>query len=292
MTGMQHVGRKFLFLLAIFVSGCTRPSTFWLQSDSTGQRLFYRDEQVMVLPSSENPNFSEVRLRPGQSPQLQWYANWDIANQGAFAEGKTVLKDIRVRQEEGATHVEWEAEQVDGRFLIRSQMLVGFDQNRRTYTYDIDSSLVVQGTTSFDFVYGYIFEHNWVKYNWEDWEYFLAQSEDGTLIRWPLVKEETRWQYNLKQDGGLRLFYGRKSGEMRVVPAIEYSITPQLNVDANGNPIQRDTYMGICAAFFDTGLGFKREVAQPGTTVRVKYRYLGYTPEEAAILFEKSVAPE
>jgi hypothetical protein len=66
---------------------------------------------------------------------------------------------------------------------------------------------------------------------------------------------------------------------MLLAPAVEYDIP-----DAG----KRRLNTAVCAAFYDTGVAFAREVAQPGTRVHVRYRYTGYPAAEAEALFRQS----
>ena len=83
----------------------------------------------------------------------------------------------------------------------------------------------------------------------------------------------------VEQSGGARVWYGRHNEPMVVAPAVEYDL-PEAG--------KRKLHTAVCAAFYDTGVAFGAETAAPGTRVRVKYRYTGWTAEEAEQLFKVS----
>lgn len=237
--------------------------------------LFDGDEPVLLLPVPDANFINNVKLRPGHRPQLSWNSHWDIANQGAFPDGANVNSPVKVAGGGKTIQASWTAKQTKGRFTTRTTMTAGFDAKRQTYTYDVDSELEVVET--FHFRYGYDFEHH-TPLDPFRWQYLVLRKKGGALFHRPVYPIDPGPQYDLETNNGLRVWYGRHGEAMTVAPAVEYQI------DAG----KRRLNTAVCAAFYDTGVGFEAETAKPGTKVRVRYRYTGYPAAEAEALFKES----
>lgn len=240
--------------------------------------VFDGDEPVVELHSEQDPSCF-AKLRPGYKPQLTFDTHWGIENQGAFKEGASKWTAPVVEGGGGQTvSASWSARNVNDRFATRSRMTVGYDPRRGAYTYDIESELEVLGGEPFHFRYGYDFEHH-TPLDPFRWQYFVVKGDDGTLYHRPVTPVDPGPQEDL-YGRGLRMWYGRHLEPVHVVPAVEYDIA-----DTGGRTLNT----AVCAAFYDTGISFAPETAKPGTKVRVKYRYTGYSADEAEAIYKKSV---
>lgn len=257
--------------------------------------VFDGDEPILLLPSAESSTIMNVKLQPGFKPLLTWNSHWDTQNQGAYAEATNQTVDVRTTGGGDTLSASWRGKHVKDRFGTRTQMTIGFDRVRGVYTYDIDSELEVFAGEPFLFRYGYDFEHH-TPLDPFNWQYLIARRRGGELYHRPVAPVDPGPQYDLETYQGLRVWYGRHNGDLRVSPAVEYEIRPEWNptVQADGKPSQRLCNTAVCAAFYDTGVAFPQETAKPGSKIRVKYRYTGYPADEAKQLFDQSkvyVAP-
>ncbi len=257
--------------------------------------VFDGDEPILLLPSPESSTVMNVKLQPGFKPLLTWNSHWDTQNQGAFAEATNHTVDVQTSGGGETLSASWRGKHVKDRFGTRSKMIVGFDRLRGVYTYDIESELEVFAGEPFHFRYGFDFEHH-TPLDPFNWQYLVARRRGGDLYHRPVAPVDPGPQYDLETYQGLRVWYGRHNGDLRVAPAVEYEIRPEWSatVQADGKPGQRLFNTAVCAAFYDTGVAFPAETAKPGTKIRVKYRYTGYPADEARKLFEQSkvyVAP-
>ncbi len=257
--------------------------------------VFDGDEPIMLLPSAESSTIMNVKLLPGFKPLLTWNSHWDTQNQGAYAEATNHTVDVQTSGGGETLSATWRGRHVKDRFGTRSKMTVGFDRERGVYTYDIESELEVFTGEPFQFRYGFDFEHH-TPLDPFQWQYLIARRRGGELYHRPVAPVDPGPQYDLETYQGLRVWYGRHNGDLRVAPAVEYDIRPEWNpaIQADGKPGQRLCNTAVCAAFYDTGVAFPQETAKPGTKLRVKYRYTGYPADEAKGLFEQSkvyVAP-
>ena len=254
------------------------------------QWIFDGDEPILLLPVPEASYINNVKLRPGYKPQLSWNSHWDVQCQGAYKEADNTITPAKVSGSGGTISAKWEAHHVKDRFVVRTNMRVGYDPKRCTYTYDIDSEMEVLGNEPFLFRYGYDFEHH-TPLDPFQWQYLVCRREDQSLYYRPVYPVDPGPQNNLAQNDGLRVWYGRHNEKMLVAPAVEYTIDPKINAVKNqkGDIVPRKMNTAVCAAFYDTGVSFESETAPPGTKVRVKYRYTGYPAEEAEALYKAAV---
>jgi hypothetical protein len=248
------------------------------------QWVFDGNEPILILPIQEKHSATyftqvvgNVKLKPGYKPQLNWNGHWDIANQGAFPDGASKATETTVSGSGKSVTASWAGRQFADRFATRTSLKVGYDDNRGTYTYDVDTELEVL-SEPFLFRYGYDFEHH-TPLDPFRWQYLVMRREDGELYRRPVYPVDPGPQYGLAQRGGLRMWYGRHNDKMLIAPAIEYDIT---------GAGKRKLNTAVCAAFYDTGVSYESETAAPGTKVHVKYRYTGYPADEAEALFKAS----
>ncbi len=238
--------------------------------------VFDGDEPIMMLVSAAEPYINNVKLRPGYKPQLSWNSFWDTSNQGAFPEGKVKGGDATVTGGGKTLTATWGADSLNGRFVQRMKMVVGWDASRSTYTYDVDSELEVLAGAPFHFRYGYDFEHH-TPLDPFNWQYLVVRREGGQISKRPVYPVDPGGIDNVEQSGGARVWYGRHSEKMLISPAVEYSLP-----DAG----KRKMNTSVCGAFYDTGVALASETAPAGTRVRVKYRYTGWPAEESEKLFK------
>jgi hypothetical protein len=254
--------------------------------------VFDGDEPIMLLPAPESSTINNVKLRPGYKPLLSWNSHWDTQNQGAYKEAENTTVDVKVTGGGETLVASWRGKHVQDRFGTTTTMTVGFDRDRGTYTYDIDSQLEVfsnGGGEPFHFRYGYDFEHH-TPLDPFRWKYLVAMRRGGEMYHRPVYPIDPGPQNDLEQYHGLRVWYGRHGETMQVAPAVEYEIRPEWHVNPRdtGKMLDRKLNTAVCAAFYDTGVSFAPETAPPGTKVRVKYRYTGYPADEAERLFRQS----
>lgn len=252
------------------------------------QWVFDGDEPVLQLHYEKDPSVF-AKLRPGYKPQLTFDSHWDLANQGAYKDADSKWT-APVTSGGGQTlKAEWSARSVKDRFTTHSTMTVGFDSQRGTYTYDIESELDVLQGDPFQFRYGFDFEHH-TPLDPFRWQYLIAMRRNGELYHRPVGPYDPGPQFDLQTYHGLRVWFGRHGEEMRIAPAVEYEIESGWNRDPkDANKLaDRKLNTAVCAAFYDTGVSFGQETAAPGTKIRVKYRYTGYSHDEAARLFQQS----
>jgi len=240
--------------------------------------VFDGDEPIMMLVSVAEPYINSVKLRPGFKPLLSWNSFWDTSNQGAFPEGKVKGGEATVTGGGKTLTATWGANSLNGRFVQRMSMVVGWDAARSTYTYDVESELEVLPGEPFTFRYGYDFEHH-TPLDPFCWQYLICRREGGQIARRPVYPVDPGGMDNLEQSGGARVWYGRHTEKMVVAPAVEYNLP-----DAG----RRKMSTAVCAAFYDTGVALAAETAPAGTKVRVKYRYTGWPAEEAEAIFKAS----
>ena len=244
--------------------------------------VFDGDEPIMMLVSAQEPYINNVKVRPGYKPQLSWNSFWDTSNQGAFPEGKVKGGDATVTGGGKTLTATWSADSLNGRFVQRMTMVVGWDEKRSTYTYDVDSELEVLAGAPFHFRYGYDFEHH-TPLDPFNWQYIVVRREGGQISKRPVYPVDPGGMENVEQSGGARVWYGRHNEPMIVAPAVEYSLP-----DAG----KRKMNTSVCAAFYDTGVALASETAPAGTKVHVKYRYTGWPAEEAEALFKSATTYE
>ncbi|HVE39928.1 MAG TPA: LamG-like jellyroll fold domain-containing protein [Planctomycetota bacterium] len=244
--------------------------------------VFDGDEPIMMLVTAEQPYINSVKLRPGFKPLLSWNSFWDTSNQGAFPEGKVKSGDATVTGGGKTLTATWGADSLNGRFVQRMKMVVGWDEARSTYTYDVDSELEVLAGAPFTFRYGYDFEHH-TPLDPFNWQYLVVRREGGQINRRPVYPVDPGGMDNVEQSGGARVWYGRHNEPMVVAPAVEYNLP-----DAG----KRKMNTSVCGAFYDTGVALGFETAPAGTKVRVKYRYTGWPAEESEKFFKASTTYE
>lgn len=250
--------------------------------------VFDGAEPILLLPAPESSTINNVKLRPGYKPMLSWNSHWDTQNQGAYKEAENTTVDVKVSGGGERLVASWRGKHTQNRFGTTTTMTVGFDRERGTYTYDIDSQLeVFPGGKPFHFRYGYDFEHH-TPLDPFRWQYLVAKRRGGELYHRPVYPIDPGPQMDLEPYHGLRMWYGRHLEEMQVAPAVEYEIRPEWNLDVRANRPERKLNTAVCAAFYDTGISYAPDTAPPGTKIRVKYRYTGYPVEEAESLFGQS----
>jgi hypothetical protein len=240
--------------------------------------VFDGDEPILQLPAPDQVTVHNVKLRPGLKPLLNWDSRWDISNQGAFPDGKNEIGPVKTAGGGKSLTASWTSKQTKGRFVTRTSMTVTYDEKRQTYVYDVESELEVLAGEPFHFRYGYDFEHH-TPLDPFRWQYLVMRRKGGGLAHRPVAPFDPGPQNDLETNRGLRMWYGRHGEEMTVAPAVEYQIK-----DSG----KRKLNTAVCAAFYDTGVSFEPETAKPGTKVSVRYRYVGYTREEARELFNES----
>ena len=241
--------------------------------------VFDGDEPILELHSVDDPSCF-AKLRPDYKPQLTFDSHWGIENQGAFAEGKSRWTAPEIEGGGKSLRVRWSARSLNDRFTTRSTMAVGYDASRGTYTYDIDSQLEVLEGEPFHFRYGFDFEHH-TPLDPFRWQYLVARRKTGELYHRPVYPIDPGPQHDLAMTSGQRVWFGRHLEKVHVAPAVEYACSP-------GDIEPRRCHTAVCAAFYDTGVAFEPQTAEAGTTLRVKYRYTGYSAEEAERLFRES----
>lgn len=251
--------------------------------------VFDGDEPILLLPSTRSTPVMNVKLLPGFKPLLTWNSHWDTQNQGAYKEATNKTVDVQTSGGGESLIATWRGKHTQDRFGTTSTMTVGFDSQRGTYTYDIDSELEVYAGEPFHFRYGFDFEHH-TPIDPFNWQYLVVRRRGGDLYHRPVSPVDPGPQYDLETYHGLRVWYGRHNGDLRVAPAVEYKIHPEWNKVAqpDGTSKNRMCNTAVCAAFYDTGVSFTPETSKPGTKIRVKYRYTGYPADEARRLFEQS----
>lgn len=251
--------------------------------------VFDGDEPILLLPVPEATYINNVKLRPGYKPQLSWNSHWDIQNQGAYPEGNNTNSAVKTSGGGKSLVAEWTGRQTKDRFVTRSKLTVGWDSRRSVYTYDVDSELEVLPGDPFHFRYGYDFEHH-TPLDPFQWQYLIVKRDGETINRRPVYPIDPGPMSDVQQYHGARVWYGRHNETMRIAPAVEYDISPDLNPDPDdpAKSKKRTCNTAVCAAFYDTGVSFAPETAKPGTKVRVKYRYTGWPADEAKALFERS----
>lgn len=253
--------------------------------------VFDGDEPILLLPVPEASYINNVKLRPGYKPQLSWNSHWDVQNQGAYAEADNKISAVTTSGGGDSLTAKWSARHVKDRFLVDSTLTFGFDLQRNAYTYDVDSKLTVQPGPPFEFRYGYDFEHH-TPLDPFNWQYLVVRREGGVenLSRRPVYPVDPGQMSDLEGYHGLRMWYGRHNEALLIAPAVEYQIDPDLNRDPDqpDKPKSRKLGTAVCAAFYDTGISYGREIAKAGTVVHVKYRYTGYPAEEAESRFAAS----
>ncbi|HBJ37058.1 MAG TPA: hypothetical protein DDZ51_20345 [Planctomycetaceae bacterium] len=250
--------------------------------------VFDGDEPILELHSLDDPSCF-AKLKPGYKPQLTFDSHWGLENQGAFPEAASRWTAPVVTGGGDSLQVNWSARNVKDRFTTNSMMTIGFDPQRGTYIYGIESELEVLPGEPFHFRYGFDFEHH-TPLDPFNWQYLIARKRGGELYHRPVTPTDPGPQYDLEMYFGQRVWYGRHNGDFQVAPAVEYEVDPtwnQVTLD-DGTSISRQCNTAVCAAFYDTGVAFATETAKPGTKVRVKYRYTGYPANEAESLFQLS----
>lgn len=240
--------------------------------------IFDGDEPILMLVTPEQPYINNVKLRPGFKPMLSWNSYWETSNQGAFPDGAAKPSPATVTGGGKSLTATWTADHVKGRFVQRMKMVVGWDEKRQTYTYDVDSELEMLPGDPFNFRYGYDFEHH-TPLDPFRWQYLIVRREGGQVVHRPVYPVDPGGMDNVEQSGGARVWYGRHQDNFILAPAVEYDLP---------EPRKRRMNTAVCAAFYDTGVALASETAKPGDKVRVKFRYTGWPAAEAEALFTAS----
>lgn len=252
------------------------------------QWIFNGNEPILQLHYEKDPSCF-AKFMPGYKPLLTFDSHWGIENQGAFPEGKQAWTAPVVIGGGESITATWSAKSLNERFTTKSKLVVGFDDDRGMFTYDIESELEVLPGAPFHFRYGFDFEHH-TPLDPFRWQYLVAKRKGGELYHRPVYPIDPGPQYDLEPYNGLRMWYGRHVDKQLVAPAIEYYITPEMNLDPKDatKTLTRKLDTAVCAAFYDTAVAFAQETAPPGTKVRVKYRYTCYPVGMAQGIFESS----
>ncbi len=240
--------------------------------------IFDGDEPILLLPVPSANGINNVKLRPGYKPQLSWNSHWDVQNQGAYKEADNKNTEPGWSGGGASLTAQWTSEHVEGAFVVKTSMTVGWDEARQVYTYDVDSAMEV--TRDFLFRYGYDFEHH-TPLDPFRWQYLLARRSNGEVYHRPVTSVDPGPQYDLETIGGARVWFGRYGETMHIAPAVEYNISA-------GQSLGRKLNTAVCAAFYDTGVAFPGESARAGSRLAVNYRYTGWPAAEAAALFQSS----
>lgn len=250
--------------------------------------VFDGDEPILELHSTQDPSCF-AKLKPGYKPQLTFDSHWGLENQGAFPEAASKWTAPVVSGGGESLKATWSARSVKDRFITNSTLTVGFEPERGVYTYGIESELEVLPGEPFHFRYGFDFEHH-TPLDPFNWQYLVARKRGGELYHRPVAPTDPGPQYDLEMYHGQRVWFGRHNGDLQIAPAVEYETDPSWNElkQADGRTSTRQCNTAVCAAFYDTGVAFVPEIAKPGTKVRVKYRYTGYSAAEAESLFKLS----
>ncbi len=250
--------------------------------------VFDGDEPILELHDAKDPSCF-AKLKPGYKPQLTFDSHWGLENQGAFPDAASKWTAPELSGSGESLKATWSARSVKDRFVTNSVMTVGFDPQRGTYTYGVESELEVLPSEPFHFRYGFDFEHH-TPLDPFNWQYLVARKRGGDLYHRPVTPNDPGPQYDLEMYHGQRVWFGRHNGDLQVAPAVEYDIAPSWNevTQADGKTRTRQCDTAVCAAFYDTGVAFGSETAKPGSKVRVKYRYTGYPASEAESLFKSS----
>lgn len=253
------------------------------------QWVFDGDEPILQLHNERDPSCF-AKLKPRYKQQLTFDSHWGLENQGAFPDAASKWTDPVVSGGGDApVMATWSARNVKDRFVTKSTLTVGFDSQRGTYTYDIDSELEVLPGEPFHFRYGFDFEHH-TPLDPFRWQYLIAKRKSGELYHRPVYPIDPGPQNDLEMYGGQRIWFGRHGESVPVVPGVEYRIKQDWHRDPKDSAklLTRKLNTAVCAAFYDTGVSFEPETAAPGTKLRVEYRYTGVPAAEAASLFKQS----
>jgi hypothetical protein len=240
--------------------------------------VFDGDEPILLLPVPKANGINNVKLRPGYKPQLSWNSHWDVQNQGAYKEADNKNTEPTWNKGGETLTAQWTSEHINGAFVVKTSMLVGWDASRQVYTYDVDSTMEVM--KDFTFRYGYDFEHH-TPLDPFRWQYLIAKRSNGEFYHRPVYPVDPGPQYDLETIGGSRVWFGRHGEAMHLAPAVEYNIS-------SGQSLGRKLNTAVCAAFYDTGVSFPGETAKAGTRLSVNYRYTGLPAEEAEAIFKSS----
>lgn len=252
------------------------------------QWVFDGDEPILQLHYDRDPSCF-AKLMPGDKPRLTFDSHWGLENQGAFPDAASKWTEPVVSDGGDTISATWSAQNVKDRFVTKSTLVVGFDAQRGTYTYDIDSELEVLPGEPFHFRYGFDFEHH-TPLDPFRWQYLIARQKNGELYHRPVYPIDPGQQNDLETYHGVRVWYGRHGETVPVVPSVEYDIKADWHRDPKDvtKLLPRKLNTAVCAAFYDTGVSFEPETAAPGTKLRVKYRYTGVPTAEAESLFKQS----
>lgn len=238
--------------------------------------VFDGDEPILLLPVPEANGINNVKLRPGYKPQLSWNSHWDVQNQGAYKEAMNTNDPATWSGGGANVTATWTTKHTQGAFGTTTTLLVGWDEKRQVYTYDVSS--VMDVARDFHFRYGFDFEHH-TPLDPFRWQYLVFKRAGGEWNHRPVYPIDPGPQYDLETYGGARVWFGRHLEKMHIAPAVEYDIT---------GSVGRKMNTAVCAAFYDTGVSFPAETVKAGTRVEVKYRYTGYPADEAEKLFRQS----
>lgn len=254
--------------------------------------VFDDDEPILQLHHEADPSCF-AKLMPGDKPRLTFDSHWGLENQGAFPEAKVAWTAPVVSGEGDSVRARWSAKHLAGRFVTNSELVVGFDAKRGSYTYEIDSELEMLAGEPFHFRYGFDFEHH-TPLDPFRWKYLLIRDGGGAIRYRPLAPFDPGTLDDIDASEGLRVWHGRTSADQRVSPAVEYKIPPQWRRfdDPNGNSQWRPLNTAVCAAFYDTGVAFAPATLEAGDKLRVRYRYTGYPAAETVALFASAKVQE
>ena len=253
------------------------------------QWVFDGDEPILQLHNERDPSCF-AKLKPGYKPQLTFDSHWGLENQGAFPDAASKWTEPVVSGGGDApVKATWSARNVKDRFVTKSTLTIGFDAQRGTYNYDIDSELEVLPGEPFHFRYGFDFEHH-TPLDPFRWQYLIAKRKSGELYHRPVYPIDPGPQNDLEMYGGQRVWFGRHGESVPVVPGVEYRIKHDWHRDPKDATklLTRKLNTAVCAAFYDTGVSFEPETAAPGTKLRVEYRYTGVPAVEVESLFKQS----
>jgi hypothetical protein len=257
--------------------------------------VFDGDEPILLLPIQYKQNdtyyvqvINNAKLRPGYKPMLMWNAHWDIAGQGAWKEGGSKSTEPQTQGGGASLQAHWQAKHYAGRFQTKTSLTIGFDRQRGTYTYDMDSELEILPGPPFR-LDAFPLEHH-APLDPFNWKYLVIRKSKEELVHRPVCPIDPGPLDNIEGKNGLRMWYGRHDEPMLVAPAVEYYIEPSQR-PAPHDPkllVPRVISTAVCAAFYDTGIAYRTEELPAGSKVRTRYRYTGYPAEEAKRLFESS----
>ncbi|MFQ3651722.1 MAG: LamG domain-containing protein [Gemmataceae bacterium] len=257
--------------------------------------VFDGDEPILLLPVQYKQNdtyyvqiINNVKLRPGFKPMLMWNAHWDIAGQGAWKDGGSKSTEPQTKGGGASLQATWQAKHHANRFQTQTRLTIGFDSQRGSYTYDMDSQLEILPGPPFR-IDAFELEHH-TPLDPFNWKYLVIRKSKDELLHRPLYPIDPGPLYNIEGKNGLRMWYGRHNEPLTIAPTVKYFIEPSQRPSPHDPKrlVPREISTAVCAAFYDTGIAYGAEELPAGTVIRSRYRYTGYPADEAERIFKTS----